>query len=197
MRQTSGDIIYYRCLQDTSNSDPFSSIGIKLGQGYPDWECFCSLFGRTGNLTRKGEARDRLSVSFISGVRTLPQQTQSPCWRGCRRADMFRVRGRSQWSRCHQDERHAPGLSEARGGLGTAQPGQSPCQNRLSVARSIQLRRVTLLLPSNILASDPLAIGATLLCRLPMTIHLQPYSECVLVKSRYVVPPLLSESPKS
>src|SRR5712692_7272653 len=101
------------------------SIRIKEGRVYPLWACFCSLFGGTGGLTRKGEASDRLPVSFTSSVRPLLQQNRAPCGRGCIREDMFLVRVCSQGSRYHQDELHAPGLNEARGGLGTAQQGQS------------------------------------------------------------------------
>jgi hypothetical protein len=89
------------------------SIGEKERRGYPHWACFCSLFGGTGSLTRKGEGSDRLLVSFSSGARLFPRQFSAKRGLGCIRENMFRVREPSQWSRCHQDELHAPGLSAA------------------------------------------------------------------------------------
>ncbi len=124
---------YQNCPRFTVSRKPNAatpSIRIKEGRVYPHWACSWSLFGGTGDLTRKGEASDRLPVSFISGVRPLPQQIQARRGRGCIREDMFLAPGRSQGSRCHQDELHAPGLNEARGGLGTAQQGQSLCHHR-------------------------------------------------------------------
>ena len=36
------------------------SIGGKVRRGNPHWACSCSLFGGTGDLTRKGEGSDHL-----------------------------------------------------------------------------------------------------------------------------------------
>src|SRR5438876_9791932 len=90
-----------------------SSIGIKMANGYPQWACFCSLFGGEGTYSKGGSERSLLSV-----VCPLPQQTQARHGWECTHEDGSPVTGHSQWSRCHPAAPPALVWSGARSGRG-------------------------------------------------------------------------------